>query len=284
MVAYGTTGREQLVRFESAAWGPCEVSHLDLEVLSRLTGLSTERCVARLSAYRSRELADAWRARNPTTPEEIRHFYGETDCYLWELLAWNGSPSYRPYLRLLDRLASAWPPSDWPLALDYGCGVGTAAIRLAELGYSVTVADVPGRTFDFARRRLEARAIEFRGLAVEDDLPALPRERWGVAVCFDVVEHLVDPASAARELVDAVEPGGGLAIVASFNADGDFPHHLASGRARFGGIRWEVFLGGLGLQNLGNQVYRKAGRTGRFLRRLNYELSRRVGFRIQRVR
>jgi len=76
-----------------------------------------------------------------------------------------------------------------------------------------------------------------------------------------------------------------MAIVASFNVAGeDFPHHLAAGRAQFGGIRWEVFVGGLGLQSLGNQVYRKVGGAGRLARRINYELARVVGFRIQRVR
>jgi SAM-dependent methyltransferase len=285
MAAYGTAGRERIVRFESAAWGPAEVSHLDLDVLSDFTGLSHEQCVARLSAYRPQELAGAWLARNPTTPEEIREFYVETDCYLWELLGWNGSAAYRPYLQRLEQLATIWPPSEWPTALDYGSGVGTAAIRLAEIGYGVTLADVPGRTLALARRRLSARGIEFGELAIDDDQSTLPRERWDVVVCFDVIEHLVDPASTARELVRGVKKGGGLAIVASFNAPGeDFPQHLAAGRERFGGIRWEVFLGGLGLQNLGSQVYRKIGGAGRLARRLNYQLARAVGFRIQRVR
>ena len=271
--------------FESAAWGLAEIPRHDLEVLSDFTGLSTDECVARLNAYRLQEIADEWRAKSPTSGEQIRAFYGETDCYLWELLGWNGSASYRPYLERLDHLATVWPPSEWPRALDYGCGVGTAAIRLAELGYSVTVADVPGRTLEFARRRLAARGVQFDELIVDEDPVRLPQERWDVCICFDVVEHVFDPGATARELVGAVKTGGGLTIVAAFNVAGqDFPHHLAAGRARFGGIRWDVFLGGLGLQNLGNQVYRKVGGVGWLARRLNYELARRVGFRIQRVR
>jgi len=277
--------RERFVRFESAAWGPAEISAQDLDLLAEFAGLSPGECLVRLNAYRQQEMADAWRARKPATPAAIRDFYGETDHYVWELLGWNGSASYRPYLQRLDRLATFWPPTEWSSALDYGCGVGTAAIRLAELGYAVSIADVPGRTLAFARRRLAARGIRFQELLVEADPPRLPRGRWDVAACFDVLEHVVDPAETARRLVGAVRMGGGLAIVAGFNVAGeDFPHHLASGRGRFGGIRWDAFLGGLGLQNLGDQVYRKVGGLGRVARRLNYGLARSVGFRLQRVR
>jgi SAM-dependent methyltransferase len=276
---------QQLVGFQSEAWGPAQVSQGDLKVLSEFCGFSAQQCIERLSAYRPQTLADEWRAKDPSTPEEIRDFYSETDCYLWELLSWNGSAYYRPYLGRLDHLATVWPPSKSPLALDFGCGVGTAAIRLAELGYSVTVADVPGRTLEFTRRRLTARGVQFDELALRDDLPRLEREHWDVGICFDVLEHVVDPASTARELVGAVKTGGGLAIVASFNVAGDdFPHHLAAGRAKFGGIRWEAFMGGLALQSLGSQVYRKVGGAGRLARRLNYGLARAFGFRIQRVR
>jgi SAM-dependent methyltransferase len=284
MAATGAVSPDRVVPFISVEWGPAEVAEQDLAALSDLTGLSSDDCLARLADYRPEELAEEWRRRNPATPEEIRAFYRETECYLWELLAWNGSALYRRYLGCVEHLARVWPPSSWPRALDYGCGVGTAAIQLAERGYSVTIADVPGRTLELARRRLRARGIAFDEILVDDDLPQLPRERWDVLVCFDVVEHLVDPAAAARRLVDAVRPEGGLAIAASFNVAGaGHPQHLATGVERFGGIRWDAYLGGLGLQSLGNGVYRNGSGLGKLARRLNYELARRLGFRIQRV-
>src|SRR5215213_6425700 len=146
MAASGAASSDRVVNFISAEWGPAEVDEEDLGALSDLTGLSRGESLARLGAYRTDELAEAWRTRNPTTPEEIHSFYRETDCYLWELLAWNGSSLYRSYLGRIDHLARVWPPPRSPDALDYGCGVGTAAIRLAEHGYAVTIADVPGRT------------------------------------------------------------------------------------------------------------------------------------------
>lgn len=51
-------------------------------------------------------------------------------------------------------------------------------------------------------------------LRLQADLHALPigERRLGMVVCFNVIEHLDDPESALRQMVDALAPGGLLLL------------------------------------------------------------------------
>jgi 2-polyprenyl-3-methyl-5-hydroxy-6-metoxy-1,4-benzoquinol methylase len=274
---------EAAIEFVSAETGPSSVDRRDLQLLAEVSGLTPEACLERLREYRFRELADEWRERSPQSVEDIDRFYTETDLYLWELLAWNGGASYGPYLRRLEELARTFPPERHPRALDYGCGVGTAALKLAELGYAVTIADVPGRTLAFARERFRRRGVEADVLELARDT-RLPRGEWDVLVCFDVLEHVADPAAVAKALVDGLSVGGGAAIVAAFDTQGDeWPHHLPAGATRFGGYHWELYLESLGMRRAGDRLYRRTGRAGAVGRRLRYLLWRGTGIYVSRV-
>lgn len=279
-----TAARSPLV-IESAAWGPTRIEDEDIDVLSALTGLSNEQCIEKLAAYRLEEMASAWQAQNPSTGEEIRAFYSETDLYLWELLTWNGSDAYRTYCHRLERLVHQWPPHRWPTALDYGCGVGTAAIWLAAHGYHVTIADIPGRTLEFAKARLRRRGIAFDVLEITENIPELLDSHWDILVCFDVIEHVLYPDMVARALVRAIRPGGGAAIVAGFDARDDlWPHHLADGVHRFGGHRWRLFLQWLGMREWGDGIYsRTDSRAVSLLLQARYLVWKATGLYVQRL-
>lgn len=273
----------QAIEFSTADWGPSRVASSDLDLLREFTGRTYEECLDRLAAHRIEDTANAWRDAGPSSPREIRKFYAETDHYLWELLGWNGSAAYEPYARRLQRLSTLWPPSSHPTVLDYGSGVGTAAVLLTDLGYDVTVADVPGRTFDFARRRLERGGKRFHALQIVEDVPSLPREAWHLIVSFDVLEHVVDPKRVAREIVGALKVRGGAAVVAPFDADGEaWPHHLPAGRERFQGHRWEYYLQSLGLRHRGDFIYEKLNRPATIVRKAQYGFWRATGLRIER--
>jgi len=271
------------LEFESAEWGTAHIDRVDLGLLAEFTDLSADECLQRLSTYKPDEMAAAWREADPKTPEEILRFYAETDLYLWELFGWNGSAVYDAYVRRVERLAQLWPPSEHPRALDYGVGIGTAALRLAELGYSVTVADVPGRTLDFARARLARCGHHVDVIEIVDDIPALPSASWDVLVSFDVLEHVPRPDEVAARLVRALKRGGGATLIAPFDwVDARWPHHLPSGR-KFSGPRWEMYLRGLGMQQLGDFCYLRTGLTAGLLRRARYLLWRASGLYVEKV-
>ena len=278
------------VEFASQDFGPARIDETDLALLAETTGLSREACLARLGGYQLAEFSEAWKSAETRTAAEIAAFYAGTDLYLWELFAWNTSASYAPYLARLARLAARFPVTTHPRVLDFGSGIGTSALTLARLGYQVTVADIPGTTFDFARARLArhgfpAAAIELAGgSSSAGSGPTLPRGAFDLIVCFDVLEHVPDPARAAQALARALRTGGGAAIVAAFDTQGeDWPHHLPGGYALFGGHRWERYLDRLGLGTLGGQLYRKPGPAGRLAHRARYELWRSTGLHVTRL-
>ncbi|HEX2112346.1 MAG TPA: methyltransferase domain-containing protein [Gaiellaceae bacterium] len=270
------------VAFESRAWGAARISAVDLALLSEVTGLPEDRCLARLAEYDPAEMAAAWRDWDPKSAEDVLAFYSETDLYLWELLAWNGSAAYEPYLRTLARLTERWPPQQHPRALDYGSGIGTAALALAATGYRVTIADVRGRTLEFAKARLARRGIAFDVLEVAEGIPRLPPEGWDVLVCFDVLEHVPDAGRLGRALVGALVPGGGIAITAAFDsAAEEWPHHVGATSGRFRGHRWWLHFQGLGTAKVGENLYRKLGRWPTLVRRAQYALWRATGLRVE---
>jgi SAM-dependent methyltransferase len=271
------------IEFETSRWGSARLPMSDLNLLAKFSGLGEDECLARLREAEPATMASAWRRASPTTPSEIRRFYSRAHEYVWELLAWNASQAYEPYLSRLARLKELLPPEQHPCALDYGSGVGTAALLLAGFGYHVTIADVPGPTLDFARERLNHRGFAFEVVEVREDVPDLRSEGWDVITSFDVLEHVVDPVAVSKALVRALAPGGGAAVIASFGAGDEHPHHLTSGIARFAEHRWPLFFQMLGMKHVGSDIYVKLGRAGTLVRRIRYALWRATGIYVERL-
>jgi 2-polyprenyl-3-methyl-5-hydroxy-6-metoxy-1,4-benzoquinol methylase len=277
------TVAEGPIEFETSTWGSASLASSDLALLAEFTGLTEHECLLQLRASEPAAMALAWEEAGPRTPAEIRTFYSKTDTYLWELIAWNSSQAYAGYLARVARLAKLFPPRSHPRALDYGSGVGTVGLRLAELGYEVTLADVPGSTFEFARERLRRHGSRFEILEIHDDVPSLPVQAWDLIVSFDVLEHVVAPKDVTKALVGALAPGGGAALVASFGGADAYPLHLTAGVAQFGDHRWPLFLQGLGMKQVGSDVYLKTDRLGTFLRRLRYAFWRATGLYVEHM-
>jgi SAM-dependent methyltransferase len=100
--------------------------------------------------------------------------------------------------------------------LDVGCGPGTISVGLARLiapGTVVAVDAEPGQV-ELARRRADAEDVANLETAVADAL-ALPLADASVdaAFCHALLEHLVDPVAAIREMARAVRPGGPVVAV-----------------------------------------------------------------------
>lgn len=271
------------IAFHTSRWGCARLSISDLDLLAEITGLSQDECLVRLREVEPGTMAGAWHEASPRTPTEIRRFYSASKDYVWELLAWNSSSAYHPYLSRLSCLRELFPPASHRRLLDYGSGVGTAALRMAELGYDVAIADVPGLTLDFARERLKRKGLRIEVVEILKDVPDLGTSRWDVITSFDVLEHVVDPVGVGKAFVRALRPSGGAAVIASFGADDEHPQHLASGVDRFSGHRWQLFFQTLGMKHLGSDIYLKVGRAGKLVRRIRYGFWRVTGLYVERL-
>ena len=86
--------------------------------------------------------------------------------------------------------------------LDLGCWTGSLLDAARTLGW-----DTEGiEPSDWAASQAEQRGHPVAVGALGD--VTLQRDRYQVIACCDVLEHLVDPAEAARRIADLLEPGG----------------------------------------------------------------------------
>jgi 2-polyprenyl-3-methyl-5-hydroxy-6-metoxy-1,4-benzoquinol methylase len=260
---------QELPRFD-----PLYLTDDDLDDLATFTGFSREECLWRVRTYSLREMADAWRRADPKTPEEILTFYATTDLYIWELMQWHASEARRPYWQALQEVVGRFSPAKgYRRVLDFGCGIGTDGLYLANRGYDVTLADVDSPTFRFARHRFARRNLAARFITIRSYQPQFDQD-YDIVICFDVFEHLPDPLACARRLVSALRPGGVIAQKACFADDGYNPQHLAAGVERFAGVRWHIALAGLGLRNVSGMVYRRTHGPEALIQKSRYLLWR----------
>ena len=101
--------------------------------------------------------------------------------------------------------------------LDAACGVGTQALGLARLGYSVTASDISGPAVERARREAEQRglAIDFSVADMREVSSRHPRPFDVVIACDNSVPHLLSDAdilAAFKQFFRCLRPGGGCIV------------------------------------------------------------------------
>jgi SAM-dependent methyltransferase len=266
-----------------ARFDPQYITEDDLADLASFTGMGTDECLERVRSYSMTEMAKAWEAVNPTSPSEVMAFYQTTDLYVWELMQWHSSAARTPYWDALVHFAELHPSSDgFRLVFDFGCGIGTDALFLAQRGYAVTAVDVDGPAFAFAQHRLARRGLDCRFVVSTSPIPH-PDELFDAAICFDVFEHLSDPLEAARSLVGGLRPRGILIQQAGFGDDGVHPCHLRSGIECFSGLRWHINLVGMGMRNEGSLNYVKCANPDRWIQKARFGLWKMTGLWVTKV-
>lgn len=82
--------------------------------------------------------------------------------------------------------------------IDAGCGVGYGSRVFADVGCFVKAFDADEEAVAYAREHYAHENIEFLALNA-DDLPATAKQ-YDAAVCFEVIEHLWNPAPLLRAL------------------------------------------------------------------------------------
>jgi 2-polyprenyl-3-methyl-5-hydroxy-6-metoxy-1,4-benzoquinol methylase len=267
----------------SEDYGKVNVPDALIDDIAAFYSLSIDEVVARLSTYQRSERADIWLRDSPQTPEEILRFYERYDCYIWQLTLFNCSPLYDCHLESLKFALTQVSSVNSKYALDYGCGIGTAALITAGHGYHVTLADIPGPTFEFAKLRLERRNISYDSMPVTGEGIRFTH-LYDLIIAIDVLEHIPRPDYTLRRLTSSLRSGGIAQMSTAFLCqDGDHPDHIAGHDDRFTPQLWELETSAAGLDQIGTFVYRKVGQKTLSLRRLRYEFWRRTGFYVMKI-
>lgn len=123
-------------------------------------------------------------AERDAAPDEAT-FYRTSEAYLYDLTAFAMSGTKAPYLA---ELRSVLRPGG--SVLEYGCGIGSDGLRLADGGYDVSFADFSNPSTDYLRWRIDRQG--WRNPVYDIDRDTLPRG-FDVVFSFDVIEHVDDP-------------------------------------------------------------------------------------------
>jgi len=127
-----------------------------------------------------------------------RQRYYDQFLATWDSAAWDP--------RTLERLDLARPMmAPGGSLLVVGAGGGAEPMRLREWGYQVTVIDIASVGVEGAR---QAGLAAFQVDLETDGVPG----QYDQVACFEVLEHLRDPASALAKLRGALKPGGRLLV------------------------------------------------------------------------
>lgn len=96
--------------------------------------------------------------------------------------------------------------------LDYGCGSGYGAARIARTAARVTAVDVAQDAVDYARSQYQAGNLEFARIDPAAPLPFADAS-FDTVLSFQVFEHVEDTERYLAEIKRVLAPGGHLVLV-----------------------------------------------------------------------
>ena len=174
-----------------------------------------------LVTYERREaLAQEWNEANPRTPEAVDAFYRTTERLMDDLDEWHTEPSRQEWTEAIARVLG--PVRPFPGVIDIGAGRGHDLDALAAAGIPMShlLAVEPN---DVARTSLIDRGyLAFSSIDAMDGGSTVD-----VAICIDVLEHLVEPEVMVDQIA-AMLPIGGILFEATATHDILTPMHLKS--------------------------------------------------------
>ena len=123
-----------------------------------------------------------------------------------------------------------------------GDGTGNDSIYLAKNGFKVNYFDVTGsKALDLAVKRFEYYGLSGFINIINDYNSCLSGE-YDVVISFELLEHLVDPSTAIRDIYSMLNTGGIALITEAFGDIGNnLPTHLAV-NAKYDGLTPFMFL------------------------------------------
>jgi SAM-dependent methyltransferase len=155
------------------------------------------------------DLAQAWRTNTPSTAAEIAQFYEQADAYLYDLTWWHALGADETALVQMEAVETALA-NHAKTSLEFGCGIGSLSLVMAQHGLQVTLADVNPRLLDYARWRFDRRGLSARFLDLR--LSSLPPTVFDSVIAIDVLEHLADPGAALKSLARTLRAKGILFV------------------------------------------------------------------------
>ena len=146
--------------------------------------------------------------------EKALRFYAKSQSYIYELLGINflKQAAIARLNAVSPHILAAIQKHGGPRFLEFGGGIGLVCEAVAGLGKEVTYLDIPGLVPDFAVWRFKKHGLPIRVLLSNPQELHLD-ERYDIIFSDAVLEHVIAPDQAVRELCAHVNPGGLLILL-----------------------------------------------------------------------
>ncbi len=154
-----------------------------------------------------------WDSRNINQKDrkEIAEFYGETENYIFELMEkWSAPPPNR----MAETVCKILKNHGLKKVLSYGTGIGQDVFHFCFDGFAVDAADLPGKTFDFAKWRFRKHNLNVETIDIVDDEPL--EEEYDAITCFEVLQHVIEPETLVAYFRGHLRGDGLLLITTRF--------------------------------------------------------------------
>jgi len=151
------------------------------------------------------ELAkEEWNNLNPRNPQEENFFYLHTQHYLQECSDWHDRDA--TVRKWNDTLLEYADKLNWQYVLDYGAGIATPALVLAEESdvETIVIADFDCPALNFAAWKAHKYGLEHRTIwrVFDTDLVVQPVEnQYDCIICTDVIGHSNAPYAMLAEIM-----------------------------------------------------------------------------------
>lgn len=209
--------------------------------------------------FNHKEVADDFKAANPTNDELLLSWYRNTTGYIYELTTYhliedhydNRSRGIAVHLKNLNK----------PKVLVVGDGIGDLSIVLKQQGVEPTYHDLAdSKTAGFAQYRFEQMGLSIQTEMTVDFMPTFPVNTYDAVVAYDFMEHLPeqDVPLWTLSLYNSLVPGGifqtenafGIGLHNLEDGTSSIPQHEASGEKWVTG--WVPLLNEIGFIDMKN--------------------------------
>ncbi|KKN29543.1 hypothetical protein LCGC14_0843010 [marine sediment metagenome] len=168
----------------------------------------------------TRGLATLWHKHGSSDPEGETAWYKREDVgkhYVLDLAYWHST-------QLAPILAANLGDVEGQRVLDFGSGIGTAALMLAMQGNQVDCVEINKELRKFTEYRMGKHLNGKKAMRFISG-NTLPIKTYDMVIAVDVFEHLPDPRSKLIQLAAALKPGGQMFTHSTFKADALHPMH-----------------------------------------------------------
>lgn len=168
--------------------------------LAEYTGDTMAEIQSRMDNCRH-ENAEEWLALNPETFVDANEFYSMDESAIYQSTAWLLRD--QPMREIIMSIPESAEKFEWETVFDYGTGIGTPSLVLAELNNRVKIAaadfDCPAMSFAKWKAQVHQLDIEFENFCTCLEVPTIGQPRDCV-LCIHVIGHSLNPLRTLAEV------------------------------------------------------------------------------------